>query len=219
MNGRWLTPDAPAAGYICKTLRIPNSEEHLAIVNGALLPLLYSNSFELFGTQTAEETAELFVEMYEQYTQSRGCMIGAIIAYATADPPPDTLACDGATYDRVDYPALYAALDDALLLDADTFTVPDLQGRTIIGTGTGTGLSARSMGDSAGAERITLSTDEIPSHAHGESIAIPTIINGGLEAPASSATPGSGTTGNTGGGSSHDNMMPYQALRYCIVAR
>jgi len=219
MNGRWLTPDAPAAGYICKLLRIPNSEEHLAIVNGALLPLLYSNSFELFGTQTAEETAALFEEMYEQYIQSRGCMIGAIIAYATADAPLDTLACDGATYDRVDFPLLYDALDSAFIVDADTFTVPDLQGRAIIGTGGGTSLTARAMGDSAGTEQHTLSVTEIPGHTHGEGIAVPTLINGGLEAPASSATSSTGTTGSTGGDGPHNNMMPYQALRYCIVAR
>lgn len=219
MPGQWLTPDTPSAGYICRLLRIPNSEEHLAIVNGALLPLLYANSFELFGTATAEETAELFREMYEQYTQSRGCMIGAVISYATADPPGDTLACDGATYDRADFPLLYAALDDAFLLDADTFVVPDLRGRAVLGNGTGTGLSARAMGDSAGVERVTLSTDEIPGHTHGEGIAVPTLINGGLEAPASSATSSTGTTGSTGGGASHDNMMPFAVLRYCIVAR
>lgn len=219
MPNKWLTPDAPASGFICRTLRIPDSEDFLSIVNGALLQLGYASQFEPFGALTPDETAEYFQQMFEDYGQSEACMIGAIIAYATANPPANSLACDGASYDRVDYPALYAALDDAFLLDADTFIVPDLRGRTVIGTGTGSGLSARSMGDSAGAERITLSTDEIPSHSHGESIAVPTLINGGLEAPASSATPGSGTTGSAGGGASHDNMMPYFALRYAIIAR
>lgn len=217
--GKWLTPDAPDDGYICRLLRIPNSEEHLAIVNGALLPLLYANSFEVFGSQTADETALLFQEMYETYMVVRGCMIGAIVAYATSSLPPEVLECDGATYDRIDFPALYSALDDAFLLDADTFVVPDLRGRTIIGVGGGDGLSERAMGDSVGSERVTLSTDEIPSHTHGEGIAVPTLINGGLEAPASSATSSTGTTGATGGDASHDNMMPSFALRYGIIAK
>lgn len=220
MPNRWITPaESPPSTYLARRLLIPTGQDWIAAVSGCLIELAKPGSWEQIDGITPDEAAAAFDAMFTAYSTEDWSMIGVILPYASADVPANCLACDGATYNRVDYPALFAALDDAFLLDADTFKVPDLRGRTAIGTGTGTGLSSRSMGDSVGSERITLSTDEIPSHAHGEGIALPAIINGGVEAPAASATPSSGTTGFTGGGSSHDNMMPSLALGYCIIAR
>ena len=50
-----------------------------------------------------------------------------------------------------------------------TFCVPDLRGRGPIGAGAGTGLTARALGTTGGAETHTLQTTEIPAHNHADS--------------------------------------------------
>ena len=45
------------------------------------------------------------------------------------------------------------------------FRVPDLRGRIAIGTGSGSGLTARTLGDWGGVESVTI-TDNITSHVH-----------------------------------------------------
>ncbi|MCA1199408.1 tail fiber protein [Sphingomonas sp. R647] len=47
-----------------------------------------------------------------------------------------------------------------------TFALPDLQGRTAIGQGSGPGLSTYSMGEVAGTENVTLASTQMPMHAH-----------------------------------------------------
>ena len=93
--------------------------------------------------------------------------LGTIFPLALAAVPTGALECDGSTYLRVDYPDLYAALDSAFITDADHFVVPDLRGRTILGVGTGSGLSTYAMNASGGAESHVLSTAELASHSHG----------------------------------------------------
>lgn len=154
-------------------------------------------------------------------------LIGVILPYATNDPPSGTLACDGGVYLRENYPELYAQLDDAFIIDDDSFFTPDLRGKVVIGMS-----SDHAVGDEGGAETVTLDVSEIPAHshtspphAHSEIGAVATLINGGLEAPASAATAFSTTTGlasatidNTGGGEAHNNMQPFLTLKYCIGA-
>lgn len=48
-----------------------------------------------------------------------------------------------------------------------TFNRPDYRGRTLIGAGTGAGLTARTIGQTLGEETHTLTTAELASHAHG----------------------------------------------------
>lgn len=220
MPGRWITPaiSAPST-FVARRVLIPDDPTWLAIVNGALDELCYPSSFEQVEGITPEDTAAAFTQMYLSYATQDWAMIGAILPYVTASTPPNCLVCDGTSYLRVDYPALYAVLAPAFITDADHFHVPDLRGRASIGTGTGTGLTARAMGDSGGAERVTLSLSETPSHSHGYTPAVAAIINGGLEAPAASAVPGIASTGSAGGDGSHENMAPFLAVGFCIIAR
>jgi len=48
----------------------------------------------------------------------------------------------------------------------ETFALPDLQGRVAIHMGTGGGLTTRVIGEKAGVEQVTLTTNQIPSHNH-----------------------------------------------------
>lgn len=50
------------------------------------------------------------------------------------------------------------------------FGLPDLRGRTIIGEGTGVGLTTRNIGEKGGYESVTLSINNLPPHTHAAEI-------------------------------------------------
>ena len=119
-----------------------------------------------------------------------------------------------------------------------TFGLPDLQGRTPIGTGQGPGRSPRMLGTTGGEENHTLLTTEMPAHAHAVTIqALST--PGTTSVPASNTFPAqvmdarvtpvnaygtgspdvssnAGSTSVIGNSAPHNNMPPFLALNYII---
>lgn len=106
------------------------------------------------------------------------------------------------------------------------------RGRTIVGVGAGSGLTARTLGSTFGAEQHTLTVDEIPGHSHRlyAQNAVETYqtnqgflngrvgVAGKLENGAAYMT--SNSNGNqlvesTGAGLPHNSMQPSLALLYC----
>jgi microcystin-dependent protein len=143
-------------------------------------------------------------------------MIGEVFAYATNALPPFSLACNGASYSRTDYPDLYAVLDAAYILDADNFVVPDMRSRSPIGAGEGTGLSNYAPNETAGEETHTLSTGEMPSHYHGlfeiTGLAVapgelPVLVHDFLALR---------NTDTAGGGEAHNTIHPVVAVKFAI---
>lgn len=246
----YLTPDTMPATFVCRRLRIPDGIEWLEIVNGALTTLLNQRIFEQHGLITPVETAEVFLEMFLEYLEGEVCLLGSILPYANATPPTGTLACDGQSYARTDYPALYGVLSSVYITDADTFVTPDLRGRAVIGTGVGTDLTARITGDAGGVEVHTLTVDELAIHDHLttdhthtdaghthttfyptlnidiEGAGIPDLLGAG-NPPVPTTTgigyasiqPSNVEVHTTGDDQPHQNMPPFHALNYCIVAR
>lgn len=160
--------------------------------------------------------------------------VGTIKPFITADPPQNTLECDGGTYYRVDFPLLYALLDSAFIIDADTFTVPDLRGRVVVGAGTGSGLTPYAVGDIGGTEAVALTVEEMPSHSHDDIGHVHTyqppgatllaVAPGELPVLTPALLPASTTVGyasltNTGGDEAHENRPPFMALRWCVQCR
>lgn len=212
------TPDTLPTNLVCRQLLIPDDPIMLGSVSGALLPLLDPAQWEAYGAVTPEDAAAAAQEMFLRYLEGAVCMIGMVFAYATTTIPSNMLPCDGTQYVGTDYPQLYAVIDPVFKNAFGQFRVPDLRGRTVIGSGTGVpSLTPRPIGERSGAETVTLTLAQIPAHTHSEITAVSTIINGGVEAPASAAVPGAGTTGSAGGGGSHSNMQPYFVLNYGIV--
>lgn len=142
---------------------------------------------------------------------------GAIQAYAGSTAPSGWLACDGSAVSRTTYADLYSAIGTTWGTGdgSTTFNVPDLRGRALIGDGTGSGLTARTLGtQNIGAETHTLAESEMPAHTH-------TIAKGGTAAAGSytaqSATvSGNHTSSSTGGGGAHNNMQPSAVVKFII---
>lgn len=163
------------------------------------------------------DTISAYVDglLYEAKTP----MIGMIFPYVTESPPPNVLACDGSTYNREEFPQLYEILDSAFIVDSDHFIVPDLRGRTVIGSGDGIGLTTRNTGDTGGEETHQLTESELASHAHTIQRTITTLVLEPGEVPALTPVPIiADVTGSTGGDIPHNNMQPFMSLNYGILA-
>ncbi len=93
---------------------------------------------------------------------------GTIIMSAAVNAPNGWLQCDGTLLAKIDYPDLWLAIGNTYtdISSGTHFKVPDMQGRCPVGSGSGSGLSARSLGASGGEEAHTLSVGELPGHTH-----------------------------------------------------
>jgi microcystin-dependent protein len=183
------------------------------------MELVKAHNWEEYGSLTVDEAADEASNIFADYYEVRPCMLGAIIAYATTSLPDGTLACDGQTYNKSDYPRLYDSLDSAFIVDATSFRVPDLRGRSVVGTGQGSGLTNRAVDDGGGAETHTLTLAQIASHGHSYAVGVfQPFLAGTVPAFANIGLQGA-TTGDAGGGGAHNNMHPFRALKYAIVAR
>jgi len=159
--GKWLTPDIALSGITCRALFFPDGVDWLAIVAGALLPLTYESSFELFGTATPAETAAAFRQMFDGFSFSQGVcrVVGEIVTFAGATNPNPSqwLLCDGASLDRMTYTDLFNVIGVTYgSVDSTHFNLPDMRGRTPVAAGSGSGLTPRAIGDIFGEETHTV---------------------------------------------------------------
>lgn len=174
------------------------------------------------------------------YNSIMNPIIGVIMPVITAVIPDNMLLCDGSNYLRVDYPELYAVLDTAFIVDADNFIVPDLLSRVVVGSGHGSGLSNYNVNSTGGEETHVLSQIELAPHAHTLNdpghihdiktrtagtagannvlvVGVANISQAPVLKPTDSITTGI-TMNNSGSGSGHNNIQPYAALKYAVVA-
>ncbi len=114
---------------------------------------------------------------------------------------------------------------------SSTFALPDFQGRAPIQHGQGPGLSDYLIGETGGAETVTLLESQIPSHSHayrasdnvaernnpaGNLYSVPD--SGRIYAAANNLTPMSpNALTPAGGGQPHNNMPPYLTLNFIIA--
>jgi len=131
-------------------LGLPGTAGHVLKANSGLT----APEWGQIGTNGIADTAVTLAKLATA-VQNLLVPVGTISAYAGASAPTGWLLCNGTSTSG------YAAL--AALVGA---TTPDLRGRTLIGAGTGVGLTARTLNTTGGLETHTLTQAEIPSHNH-----------------------------------------------------
>jgi microcystin-dependent protein len=146
--------------------------------------------------------------------------------------------CDGSLLPINDYEVLFQLVGTTYGGDGQTtFGVPDLRGRVPVHQGSGRGMTPRAPGEVGGYESVTLSAQQMASHAHvllasteiGSSVApakfvlaaVPPSVNEQFYAtsPAgATAVPfPPATVQLSGGNQPHDNTAPTLTLQYCIA--
>jgi len=221
MRDRWLTPQAAAPVAVrCRRLLLPDAVDWIMPVNGALDELRFIHNWEQSsGGITPEEAATQYALLFDQYSEDN-CMIGVIFIHAASQAPSGSLACDGATYNRSDYPDLFDHLDAAYHIGSTQFFTPDLRGRAVVGDGTGVGLTNRPFAAAFGAETHVLTIAQMPSHSHSYLTPVGLLnplVTGPV--PNASAASAAGFVGTNGGGGAHNNMQPSLPLHYAIWAK
>lgn len=98
---------------------------------------------------------------------------GTSAEWSGATIPPDALLEDGTAYSTTTYAALFAKIgttwntfDGQSAPGAGLFRVPKSSGRAVVASGTGSGLTARTLADSGGEETHVLSNGELAAHFH-----------------------------------------------------
>lgn len=173
---------------------------------------------------------------------------GEIRAFVYDFAPVNWLSCNGQTLRIDQYTALYSLLGESYhpgTPDGVHFYLPNLNGRAIMGTGTGAGLTPAQPGDTYGEDAVTLTQSQLPNHKHDAfgaigaqktRVSFPTdntsyISNFSYTSASNVLTSAlgyvSGTSGinahlstqtltNEGGGGAHENRQPCLSVNYCI---
>ena len=147
-------------------------------------------------------------------TGIEGVNTGIVVPWGSAAIPSGFLLCDGTSYATSAYAALFAVIAYTYGGSGANFNVPDLRDRTICGVSSS---NSKALAQAVGANTVTptgnisgstgsttLTTNQIPSHSHSMISRVPDAGQVGLN------TNDGGTmssTGNAGGGQSHDHTL------------
>jgi len=165
--------------------------------------------------------------------------IGTIMPFPYNFVPRNWAACNGQLLPIASYTTLFSLIGTYYGGDGrTTFALPNLNGgngqpqRIAIGQGTGPGLTPRTIGETVGADTVTLTEAQIPSHSHGfeiytdgtgqttQPVAGQTLIsagsNGFVDPLPSPTTFTPGAVAAAGGNQGHPNDQPTLQLDYCI---
>ena len=146
-------------------------------------------------------------------TGIEGVNTGIVVPWGSASIPSGFLLCDGQAVSQATYAALFAIIGTTYgNPGGGNFNVPDLRDRTIVGV---SAANSKTLAQGIGANTVTptgnisgntgattLTTAQIPSHAHGGG------IMGGPQSLAGMCGPNAQmNTGGAGGGQSHDHTL------------
>lgn len=150
--------------------------------------------------------------------------VGEIRMFAGNFAPAGWMLCQGQLLPISQYETLFNLIGTTYGGDGQsTFALPSLASRIPIHQGGG-----YTIGQAAGEESVTLTTQQIPIHSHvalaNSNAGNQTGPGGGVWASSSlnqftaapSAQMNTGLIGSTGGSQPHDNMLPYLVINFII---
>jgi len=157
--------------------------------------------------------------------------IGEIRMFGGNFAPAGWAFCDGQLMPISENDALFTLIGTTYGGDGqETFGLPNLQSRIPIHFGTGAEGITRQIGEMAGVEQVTLTTQQIPIHNHaflastatgtqnapaGEVLASgSTVLTYRPQAPTQPLA--AQTIGIAGGSQPHDNMIPFLCINFII---
>lgn len=222
-----MTPVIPETEpTVCRLYSIPASL--LGTWDGAVgllcSPHLWTRGDDIDAASVADTNAAYAAIIEAAW--DRGCrVIGEILELATDTIPDWALVCDGTEYLNADYPELAAVISAGLQTDATHFRVPDRLNRF--------GMYGPPTGVQGGENTHTLTTAEMPEHAHTDAGHVhvydgwgveASVVLGALSGFQAAPTPTDTATGAadiqpTGGGNGHNNLPQYEGTVFVIVAR
>ena len=157
--------------------------------------------------------------------------VGEIRMFAGNFAPNGWMFCEGQTLPIAENEVLFQLIGTTYGGDGEeTFNLPNLASRVPIHMGTGPDGVTYQIGEAAGVESVTLSTQQIPIHTHqliastaigtantpsgnitSQSVSVKMYIaeQGGANANANSITP-------VGGSQPHENCQPFLCINYII---
>ena len=142
--------------------------------------------------------------------------VGTVLPYAAAVVPSGWLLCDGSEQSRATYPRLFGLLGTTHGAGngTTTFNLPNLAGRFPLGSGSGAGLTPRTVAAKGGEEKHTLTIAELPVHDHG-AVTGATTATGTISSVTETGTVGATTdTGTVGSVSVTGTIGTEQAHRH-----
>lgn len=157
--------------------------------------------------------------------------IGEIRLFAGNFAPVGWEICAGQLLAISENDALFVLLGTTYGGDGqETFALPDLRGRIPIHAGTGPSGTTYQLGEAAGVEQVTLTTQQIPVHTHTPlattSVGTASSPQGAMWATSGSTqlytigTPSVNMAANmispAGGSQPHENMPPFLCINYII---
>ena len=115
--------------------------------------------------------------------------LGEIRMVAFNYAPAGWALCSGQTLGISQNQALFALLGTFYGGNGTTnFQLPDMQGRSPVGVGQGLGLSTIVIGEKAGTENTTLTTNNMPQHTHTATVSSGGSATGSVAIPATTST-------------------------------
>lgn len=166
--------------------------------------------------------------------------LGQIVMLGCTFPPRGTAFCDGQLIPIPQNTALFSLLGTFYGGNGTSnFALPNLQGCVPMHMGQGPGLTPRDIGETGGAQTVTLTALQIPAHTHvfnastvsatgsspsGLLPATPTAANASAYAVSQPSYPAlapqnmnSQSCGVSGGSQAHGNMMPTLFINFVIT--
>ena len=159
--------------------------------------------------------------------------IGEIRMFAGNFPPAGWALCQGQLMPISENDALFTLLGTTYGGDGQsTFALPNLSSRVPVHAGSGPGGVTRTLAESGGAESVTLTTNQLPTHTHAATCVSGT-NTGSAATPANNVWASqaavavyanqpptknlnAGAVSPVGGSQPHDNMMPYLPINFII---